>query len=354
VSRPRILVVTTLRDEGPHLLEWVAHTRAAGADDILAFSNDCTDGTDTLLDALHDAGALCHVRNEVPEGCTPQWSALKQAADHPLTRSADWIAVLDCDEFINLRAPLATLHDLIAAVPGADAIVLPWRLFGHAGHLARPAGLTLDTFTRAIPPDALYPALSRFFKTLYRREAMQKPGVHRPRQRPGAAPVWVDGSGRRLDSGFAGRADRIMLWGAPLATGLVQLNHYSVRSVDDFLLKRRRGLPNHTDKSIDLTYWVERNFNTVADTTISAMAPRTHAEHGALLAQPAIAEAQDLCLRATKTALDDALGDPDTVQLMGRLMLAAGSTPLPPAQERAVVDQFRRATARRQKAQKNA
>jgi len=343
VSRPRVLVVTTLRDEGAHLLEWVAHTRAAGADDILAFSNDCTDGTDALLDVLADRGILTHLRNGVPEGRTPQWVALKRAADHPLMQRADWVAVLDCDEFINLRPPLSGFHDLIAAVPGADAIVLPWRLFGHAGHVARPAGLSVESYTRAIPPDALYPALARFFKTLYRRAAMAAPGVHRPRQRGGAVPVWVDGSGRNLPAEFAGNPSRIMLWGAPLATDLAQLNHYSVRSVQDFLLKRRRGLPNHTDKAIDLTYWVERNFNAVEDVSILAMVPATRAELTRLRALPDVAAAEAACSGRTQAMLAQALDDPEIVQLMGRLILASGSTAPDAAQARALVAAFQRA-----------
>ena len=72
-----VLILTSVRNEAPHLLEWIAHHRAMGAD-FLIFSNDCEDGTDTLLDALDAAGTLRHVRT--PEGDKPpQWRALKAA-----------------------------------------------------------------------------------------------------------------------------------------------------------------------------------------------------------------------------------------------------------------------------------
>ena len=347
----RVAIITTMRNEAPHLVEWVAHTRAAGADDILVFSNDCSDGTETLLDALDRAGALTHMRNTVPDGRTPQWAALKQAADHPVIRAADWIAVLDCDEFINLRPPHRSLRDLIGAVDAdADAIVLPWRLFGHNGHVTRPVGLTIDHYDKAIPADTLYPALCRFFKTLYRRDAMQKPGVHRPKQRKGSTPKWMDGSGTVLPADFAANDGRIMVWGAPMAHGLVQLNHYSVRSVHDFLLKRARGLPNHTEKAVDLTYWVERNFNTVHDPSIQTMAAATRAEHARLMAVPAVAAAQAHSDALRGRALSNALRDPETVKLLGRLILASGSAVIDPAQERALVDLYRKALS----GQKNA
>lgn len=237
----RVLAISSLRDEGLNLLHWIAHHRAAGVTDWLLFTNDCADGTDTMLDLLQAAGIVTHVRNAVPEGRTPQWSALRQARDQPAYGRADWAMVIDCDEYVNLRPSVPTIPALIDRA-GADAIVLPWRLFGHNGHARRPETPPTEAYTRAIPPDALYPALSRFFKTLYRQEAFRAPGVHRPKARKDAAPSWVDGSGQPLGEDFA-RANQIMLWGQPLATDLVQLNHYSVRSAEDFVAKVARGCP---------------------------------------------------------------------------------------------------------------
>ncbi|WP_099823245.1 glycosyltransferase family 2 protein [Oceaniglobus indicus] len=337
----RIAIVTTMRNEAPHLLEWIAHHRAAGVDDFLVFSNDCSDGTDTMLDLLGGAGVVHHIRNPVPDGRTPQWSALRLAARHPVHAAADWIAVMDCDEFINLRAPGGGLPGLIDRC-AADAIVLPWRLFGHGGHAMPPDQATRRAFRRAIAPDALYPPLSRFFKTLYRRAAFAKPGVHRPK--PGDRTVrWVDGSGRALPDGFASAANRIMLWGDPLATGLVQLNHYSLRSAGDFLLKQARGLPNHTDKAIDLTYWIERNFNTVEDRSIDAMAAATDAEFDRLLALPGVAAAQKAARTTARARIDAMLESPDTAALFGRLLLAADSVPPDDATARRLVALYQRA-----------
>ena len=135
-----------------------------------------------------------------------------------------------------------------------------------------------------------------------------------------------------------------------MAHGLVQLNHYSVRSVHDFLLKRARGLPNHTEKAVDLTYWVERNFNTVHDPSIQTMAAATRAEHARLMAVPAVAAAQAHSDALRGRALSNALRDPETVKLLGRLILASGSAVIDPAQERALVDLYRKALS----GQKNA
>ena len=52
-------IITTMKNEGPFILEWLAYHRAIGVDDFLIYTNDCTDGTDTMLDLLESARASC-------------------------------------------------------------------------------------------------------------------------------------------------------------------------------------------------------------------------------------------------------------------------------------------------------
>ncbi|TRD23503.1 glycosyltransferase family 2 protein [Palleronia caenipelagi] len=331
----RLTIITAVRDEAHNLVDWIAHHRALGATDFLIFTNDCADGTEALLDALAPAG-VTHIHNEIPEGRTPQWSALKQARAHPLLKDADWVAVLDCDEYVNLRSPLNSFAGLIAACD-ADAIVLPWRLFGHSGHARRSDLSPLRAYTKAIPEDALYPALARFFKTLYRPAAFREPGVHRPKARKGDSPRWSNGSGQPLPPDFRAQQQRIMLWGAPMATDLVQLNHYSLRSAEDFIIKRSRGLPNHTDKEVGLTYWVERNFNSVEDKTILRHADATEAEATRLRALPQVADIEAIARTHHARRFETLLKNPDLARLYGRLILAENSVPPPESLARELV-----------------
>lgn len=341
----RILLVSTLRDEGPHLLEWVAHHRAIGVTDFLLFSNDCSDGTDTMLEALAPLGVV-HLRNEPDQGKSLQWNALKQAWANDLRKSADWICCIDSDEFINLRAPLQSLSDLTDAVGKADAIAMPWRLFGHNGQAQLSDALTTEIFTRAAPPDCDYPVGARQFKTLFRASApFRQIGVHRPRLKKDAVARWVDGSGTALPNSFAAAEQRITLFGLPAASDLVQLNHYSVRSAESFMLKRARGLPNRRGKPIDLTYWVERNFNTVQDTSIARMLPQTRRVLAEVMALPGIADLHAAALAHHHAAFAAILREEAAVKLYGRLLLAATSTPLPSETIAALVRMYRQSDA---------
>ena len=325
----RILLVSALRDEGPHLLEWVAHHRAIGVTDFLLFSNECSDGTDTMLDGLASMGVV-HMRNEPSQGKSVQWNALRQAWGQDQRRAADWILCIDTDEFINLRAPLDSLADLIGACGDTDAIVLPWRLFGHNGQGSLTDGLTTELFTRAAPADCGYPIGAQQFKTLFRNKGpFRQIGVHRPRLKKDATARWVDGSGKALPEAFAQAEQRITLYGLPEASALVQLNHYSVRSAESFMLKRLRGLPNRSDKEIDLTYWVERNFNTVEDDSIGRLSAGTQAVLAEIMALPGMAALHAAAHAHQHRVFADMMRDGVAVKLFGRLLLASGSVPLP-------------------------
>ena len=48
----RITAILCVKNEGAFVLDWLAHHRAAGITDFLVCSNDCSDGTDALLDRL--------------------------------------------------------------------------------------------------------------------------------------------------------------------------------------------------------------------------------------------------------------------------------------------------------------
>ena len=56
--RKRAAVVTSIRNEGVALLEWVAHYRVLGFDTIFIYTNDNTDGSIALLERLAEHGII--------------------------------------------------------------------------------------------------------------------------------------------------------------------------------------------------------------------------------------------------------------------------------------------------------
>ncbi|MEZ5912810.1 MAG: glycosyltransferase family 2 protein [Paracoccaceae bacterium] len=241
----RHLAILTVKNEAAFLLEWLAHHRATGFGDFLVFSNDCADGTDTMLDRLQAMGWLTHIRNDGPHDKGAQWTALSRAAREPAFRGADWAMVLDIDEFVNIHVGDHTLGALHAALPEATAITLTWRLFGNGGIVGYDDRPVSETFTRAIAPVFHWPWRAAMFKTLYRADGSYgKPGVHRPRQPDPDRVVgarWFDGAGQALPESFA-KARVFSDFGRNLYL-LAQLNHYALGAMESYIVKCDRGAP---------------------------------------------------------------------------------------------------------------
>jgi Glycosyl transferase family 2 len=248
----RILAILCVKDEGAFLPEWVAHHRAIGVTDILAFSNDCSDGTDVMLDRLQTLGLVTHVRNDAgPKG--PQWSALQQAANHPLYHAADWAIVIDIDEFIRIGRGTGALTTLTGPAGQADAITLTWRLYGNDGVASRNGQGMLETFTRAAPVILHWPWKAQMVKTLFRPQVFAKPGVHRPKPHPGTAPVTIDGNGRPV------LHDRLFANLSEDTASTACIGHFALGAMDDFVVKAARGRSNRDASTPDAGYWIERN-----------------------------------------------------------------------------------------------
>ena len=125
-------IVTTMKNEGPFILEWLAYHRVIGVDDFLVYTNDCTDGTDTMLDMLQEKGIVQHRDNPFRDSdLKPQHAALQAADDEPVIRNSDWLVCMDVDEFINVKCGDGRLPDLFKSVGDANMISMTWRLFGN-------------------------------------------------------------------------------------------------------------------------------------------------------------------------------------------------------------------------------
>ncbi|AVO37057.1 glycosyltransferase family 2 protein [Pukyongiella litopenaei] len=344
----RSLAVLTVRNEAAFLLEWLAHHRACGFTGFLVFSNDCQDGTDAMLDRLQAMGWLTHCRNDGPyDERGIQFTALNGAARLEPVRKADWIAVLDIDEFVNIHAGDRTLPALLGALPGATAITLTWRLFGNDGIAAHEDMPVTDRFTACAPSVIHWPWRAAMFKTLYRNDGTyRKLGVHRPRSPDPdrvAQARWFDGAGRRLGPGFA--RQRVYSDYGQDNFALVQLNHYPLGAMDSYVLKADRGRVNR-DGALGMDYWVERNYCSDTDTSIAALRPRRDALLAELRDDPVLGELHRQAVAWRQARFRRLMEDEPNRALYARLLMTPPARPLTPAQARQMIDHARRGMAK--------
>jgi hypothetical protein len=326
------LAILCVRNEGAFLLEWLAHHRAVGFDDFLVFSNDCQDGTDTLLDRLDEMGLITHIRNDGPyDNGGIQFTALKKAAKLKQLKQAKWILPLDVDEFVNIHCGDHTLNALHAAIPDATAITLTWRLFGANSQVRYKDAPVLDTFTHAAPAVMYWPWRASMFKTLYRNNnTYKKPGVHRPRdenEKKIDQARWFDGNGTPLPDQFVKK--RIFSNFGQDNYGLVQLNHYPLGAMESYVLKADRGRAVHSDHMLGLDYWVERNFNIDRDTSIQSLASPRATLQAEMMADPTLAQLHSQAAKWRSAKFEALMKKEPFRALFGRLMMTPPSLPVP-------------------------
>lgn len=325
-------IITTMRNEAPFILEWLAYHRAIGFTDVVVFTNDCEDGTELMLDRLAEMGLVQHLPNPRRGQRPVQWTALKRASNLAAVKKAEWLFVTDVDEFLNIHAGAGHLDDLFAAAPQADGFLLSWRMFGSHGKLDFHDQPVTQQFTQAAPARMVWPWRAVQFKALYRNDPrLGRLGIHRPQppeavpdDAPTEPPVWVDDTGAVVQQ-IRGTVnvhtgDRY---------GLAQINHYALGAAENFLVKAARGKPNHSDDSIDLAYWIDRNFNEVEDRSIQRHGDMLQAALCDLMDDPVLAQLHHAGVAWRKQQVAALMRRSDPYYLFARIAQTPSSRALP-------------------------
>lgn len=320
----RITAVTCVKNEGPFLLEWIAFNRLLGVTDFLFYSNDCTDGTDTLLDALSGYGVV-HLPNPA-EGRNYQMEALKDAAHQDVVKQADWIWIADVDEFLNIHVGDHTIPALIDACGNPQAISATFQFMANSGiddFADRPV---IEQFNLSHNPDIWTGETAQEVKTLIRKDfPLKYYGAHRPFFPDGISkdrrPVWKDGSGNEVPHRFkmAANKRRIRKFPAKGAREMATLNHYALRSLDSYLVKNDRGDVNRENRNFDDSYWRDRNDQSWEDTSIHRYLPDLVSEMDKMKADPVIGKLHEEAVTAHRATRDRLLTDEDYMSLRDRL-----------------------------------
>lgn len=324
----RITTVTPMKDEGPFILEWLAYHQLIGFNDFIVFSNDCTDGTDDLLERLDELGHLRHLPN--PTMITGEdahhWTVLRYVDTMKRIRRSDWVLSFDVDEFVCVNVGNGTLNELFLAVPDADVISMCQLPFGCGGMVNFSRKLQMDTFEYC---NILTPIEGekcvRGIKTLTsNRVPLEKFSNHAPKFTKSQLKdlVWVNGGGTELPFEVRSKPNLKTMNNEYVDHSLVQLNHYAVRSMKTFLAQADRGNANHAGSPAGLKYWRNHNVNPVKDTSIQRFSEQVHVKMNEFLEDKELRELHNRCIGNHQEKIKTLLGDDFYSDLFKRIRRA--------------------------------
>lgn len=329
----RLMALSTMKDEGPYVVEWVAHHLAIGFTDVMVYTNDCSDGTDTILKRLEalDIGVY-HRENIIPEGMKPHPSMLKLAADEDLVINSSWLLVLDADEFMCINHPSHSLDGMVTDLDamGAHAMVCTWRIFGSSGVRDWSRAPITDQFTRAAP---VFWNKGWGTKTMLKFDPKYlRLGMHRPIIKSQFkdtdwpdSQLWVNGSGRPMEDWFKLRGWRSIR--RTVGYDWAQINHYAIKSMDAYSLRKFRGNANLKKDKYNSDYWSLQDRNEVEDKNIFRHALRRAQIMAELLKDPLIAQLHDAAHSHAEARLQEYRASPAYQELVAGL-LAASDVPI--------------------------
>lgn len=324
----RITAVSMMKDEGPFVLEWVAHHLSLGFTDLVVYTNDCSDGTDDMLLRLEALGLVHHRRNDIPDGLRPQPSALKYAQAEPVVCNSDWVLVFDADEFLCLKQGDGTLDGLLDAVVAQDAngIVITWRIFGSDGVEAWSRAPVTEQYLSAAPP-----MWNKGWgvKTLFKFDPdYWKLGIHRPKIKNKHLETdfphsikWLNGSGRPMEEYFKFRGWRSIV--RTVGYDWAQMNHYAIKSKDSYALRKFRGNVNNKKDKYNAGYWSLQDRNEVHDDAALRHRDKRQDIFDTLMGDPVLSDLHMKAVAAVEARLDAFRETEDYAKLIADLRVAS-------------------------------
>lgn len=269
-------VVTSMKDEAPYILEWVAYHMSIGFDRIVVLANDCTDGTHEMLSRLQEKGHISYYENPVPLGKKPHSLALKRANATQEVKSSDYVMVLDADEFLVVKNEPHNVGSLIKQLDesSAEIMVVPWRIFGSSENFEYKDVPVLERF-KASKDVSSNPKAG--VKSFFKRDDRLRLAIHFPKKvmqngksLPGADELkWIDPDGNHLKP-------KTLTWNGGKNTihrTQAEVAHFMIKSLDEYLLKIFRGDGLMNSNRHGVNYWSSADSNEVTDLEVLSCAP---------------------------------------------------------------------------------
>ncbi len=275
----KLVVAAIIKNEMDALLEWIAYHRVVGVSGFIIADNGSNDGSRAFLKGLERLGIATVLDFPDIEGQKPQLPAYERIL-RSCNLDIDLLAFIDADEFlVSLDPEQSIATSLIEwfSDPSVSALALNWSNFGSNGELFAEEGLVTERFTKRAPQE--FPA-NKNFKSIVRPNSVNF--FNNPHHADLRYGRYIDALGNDLVSHpkHGNGVSEEVVWNG------VRVNHYVVKSLEEFLLgKHLRGSAATAKRVKHKAYFKAHDRNDETCLLAAALAPKVKAEMAALQAQ---------------------------------------------------------------------
>ena len=241
-----LAVCAIAKDEGPYFKEWIEWHRKQGVEKFYIYDNESTDCTKEVLQPYIESGLVEYTY-------FPGYRKQLAAYDDCLERfrfDVYWLAFIDLDEFI---VPIKdkSIPEFLKRFEGFPAVEINWLIYGSGGAKEKIPGTVMERFKYHSNPDHY---LNRHVKSIVdTRRIFTLIGCHEAARISGYA---ADSHGKMIKKHFRDREPQ---------QDVIRINHYAVRSYEEFLEKQNRGRASGTKRTVETEYFNRYDLNDVKE-----------------------------------------------------------------------------------------
>lgn len=241
-----LAVCAIAKDEGPYFKEWIDWHLSRGVERFYIYDNGSTDSTRKVLQPYIASGTVVYTP-------FPGHRMQLAAYDDCLLRhrlEARWIAFIDLDEFIVPVAD-ASIPAFLSRFESFPAVEINWLVYGSSGQREKSGRPVMERFRRHSLPG--HP-LNRHVKSIVDpRRVFNMIGCHEAARIDGLA---ADSHGNLITRNFREREPQ---------QDVIRINHYAVRSFQEFVEKQARGRASGTRRTVEREYFDRYDLNDIEE-----------------------------------------------------------------------------------------
>lgn len=251
---------TVTRDSGCRIKEWLAFHYIVGVQRFIICLHKCQDDTEAQIKSLpfYDPETIIihTINNQID---LPQMGVYDNIIKN-YAYSTRWALILDDDEFF-FSPENDDLNYLLKRYEAYGGVTANWQWFGSNNHVLRPKGLVIEAYTKRARDD--YSMHWGCKSIIQPKRWIKSISPHRFETSPCCVNEYfqpVCGHWRN---------------GTPCSVEVLRVNHYKVRSMEDWVQRCRRGdgvLIN--PPPFDVSRFIAEDKNDVDDFTILKFADR--------------------------------------------------------------------------------